>query len=172
MMLALALATIVTMPVMQSAWVDDDSNAGISVLDEPVVSRESTLDLALVRPKDPGWSGLLALMVPGAGQFYNEDYLKGGLVFFGSVALGVGTVVALTAFVRNHSLSGAPVNFADFTSLEKLTLIGLTGSLLSLWLASVVDAVLGAYRYNSRILDEPPIQLAWTGLGVALILRV
>lgn len=56
-------------------------------------------------PKSPRRALILSLCVPGLGQFYNGDWLKGGLFLVASLAV---TELALSGISLDSMLDGIP----------------------------------------------------------------
>lgn len=87
---------------------------------------------------NPAIAALLSALVPGLGQFYNGQWGKGALFFFGTVVVGGGLVSSGSLERLEQSLVAgeAPSDL----SLILLLVVLLLG--LALW--SVIDAVRGA----------------------------
>ncbi|MBI2403841.1 MAG: hypothetical protein HYV20_14130 [Gemmatimonadetes bacterium] len=110
-------------------------------------------------PKSPGVSALLSFLITGAGQVYNEEPVKGGLMFAGAVVF---TVMAIDG-----------VDEYDCDPTEEcwpwLLPVGLSGALaLKIW--SIVDATTGARRWNQRhgvagLSVRPDISIVHLGRG-------
>ncbi|MFT7519408.1 MAG: hypothetical protein ACI9MC_001549 [Kiritimatiellia bacterium] len=128
-----------------------------SVTTEHSVSRGSVEERYLVASRrfeerlnlkqNPVVAGLSSGLVPGAGQIYNRQYLKGG-VFFGATALLVGGVTIFSAKRDDvPNASGAAIG-------------------LALWGASIADGVYNVHR-NEQVRPRTGGAIGWsTGFGV------
>ena len=111
--------------------------------------------------KSPPLALALSVFLPGAGQVYNGDYLKGTVMF-------VGTAVAVSASIL--TLSDA-LSLDDDTSDTSTHVLGAVGVGLILW--SWIDAPLSARAINRRLeagsvgVDlGPRLQVAGVGRSV------
>ncbi|UCE27726.1 MAG: hypothetical protein JSW52_02935 [Candidatus Coatesbacteria bacterium] len=84
-----------------------------------------------VTKKDPLTSFLLSLLVPGGGQFYNGETLKGFIMLTG-FAVGVGVGVELDSNGRHGSAAAV---------------LSMTAGV---WAYSMADAVLSSQRINAE----------------------
>ena len=89
--------------------------------------------------KSPPLALALSVVLPGAGQVYNGDYLKGAVMF-------VGTAVAISASMLSLSDVFA---LDDDTSDTGTHILGAVGVGLILW--SWIDAPLSARAINRRL---------------------
>ena len=108
-------------------------------------------------PKNPGLAALLGLIIPGAGQFYNEQYMK-GVGILGGVTLLTAGIVA-TAFrmagVMGLSRFNFHVRYHPSVDLESVVLIAVLGiGILALWLIGVFDALFTAQRISEADREE------------------
>ena len=87
--------------------------------------------------KSPGTAFILSLLVMGTGQAYNDQLVKGGLMFGGGVASA--TAVLTSAYDCDDD--------SDDCGLYNAGLVGFFG----FWLWSILDAPYNAYAINRRI---------------------
>lgn len=92
-------------------------------------SRPSTPNL------NPAIAAFLSAFVPGLGQFYNGQWGKGALFFFGALLVAGGLMSSGSLDRLEQSLGAGEVP-GDFSQLLSLALL-----LLGLALWSVIDAV-------------------------------
>ena len=126
-------------------------------------TRASAQEAAQQGRKSPPLALALSVLVPGAGQVYNGDYLKGGVMFGGAV-ITVGPVIltASDVFGLDDDKSGTGTH-----------VLGALGVGLILW--SWIDAPLSAQAINRR-LDSgrlalemgPRVEIARSGMGIDL----
>jgi hypothetical protein len=98
-----------------------------------------------VTKKSPLTAFLMSLLVPGGGQFYNDQILKGGIMLT-AFAVGVGASVELDSNDK-HGLAAAGLCMTA-----------------GIWAYSMADAVISAERINA----EHGFALVPTGDGVAV----
>ena len=118
--------------------------------------------------KSPPLALALSFVLPGAGQVYNGDYLKGAVMFGGAV-LAAGAVLLSASDV---------LGLDDDTSGTGTHILGAAGVGLILW--SWIDAPLSASAINRRLeaggttVDlGPRVHVAQKGGGVDLsLLRI
>lgn len=96
-----------------------------------------------VRRKEPLISGLLSLFLPGAGQVYNENFLKGFILLI-VVILAIGSIVH-TALSLGFFEPGRP-HYNQANAIVRLVISGLI--LVATWLYGIIDAVVVAGRIN------------------------
>lgn len=93
--------------------------------------------------KDPTVATALSVMIPGGGQIYAGEAVKGGVILVGSgVALATGVAVA-----KRDPYFGCPDPCWEFDTGPLLVGAGIAGAL---WLYGVVDASGAARRANRR----------------------
>jgi tetratricopeptide (TPR) repeat protein len=104
-------------------------------------------------PKNPMLALALSAVLPGVGQIYNEQWLKGILFCLGTL-LPLGSFLQLYGKTVTHSLN-APIPSASEPSLGQLLLTALVGLIaLAMWTWSLWDAYQTARRFQRRSL--PP----------------
>lgn len=91
-----------------------------------------------IRNLSPAIAAILSALVPGLGQFYNGQWGKGALFFFGTVVVGGGLVSSGSLDHLEQSLGANEVP-SDLFQILLLVLL-----LLGLALWSVIDAVRAA----------------------------
>lgn len=99
------------------------------------IAKEPTMRQTVLRnEKSPGAGVALSLLIPGAGQAYNEEYDKAAVHF----------VVALIslAIMRNPRVDDDAANFGAFIYLGN-------------WIYSMVDAHRSAHRINAERRNNP-----------------
>lgn len=82
--------------------------------------------------KSPVASGVLSLVMPGAGQYYNGDYVKGGIM----------TSVYITNWVFRVHSNGSLHNESAFVASNVLFFQSV------IW--SVLDAIISSSNYNKK----------------------
>ncbi|HSG09240.1 MAG TPA: DUF5683 domain-containing protein [Longimicrobiales bacterium] len=115
--------------------------------------------------RSPPLALALSLVLPGAGQVYNGDYLKGTVMFVGTAAVISASMLSLSdAFGLDDDTSGTGTH-----------VLGAVGVGLILW--SWIDAPLSARAINRRleaggstVALGPRVQVAKRGGGVDLTL--
>lgn len=85
--------------------------------------------------KSPGTAMLLSILIPGGGQYYNGDYIKGGIM----TGAWVGGAVMM--------FSGAGYYYYGGSGLVTAGSLIVVGSYV--W--SVIDAPMGANKYNNSL---------------------
>jgi len=90
--------------------------------------------------KSPGVAFALSFLLPGAGQFYNGDYLKGGVQF------GIASIAAILIWSEILQEANQP---GTHETDEQMLLIGYL-IFASNWVWSFVDAPISAKRINKE----------------------
>jgi hypothetical protein len=99
--------------------------------------------------RPPYLSGLASGLLPGIGQFYNGDLLKGGLVLAGYVFLAMGLVGNVLRVLKQFQNAGTPVNATTILAGMGGTGTGILVLMVLLWLYAVIDAAWMA-RVNTQ----------------------
>ena len=94
-------------------------------------------------PKDPGRAQLYSVVVPGGGQFYTGETVKGAAIFAG---VGGGLVAAATALPQLQA-DLQPRSHYERYGVQFGVGLGVAGVL---WLYGILDAPNGARRANER----------------------
>lgn len=125
-----------------------DGNVFVYTMDEIAkMCKEPVMEIGRhigAKKKNPWIAGGLSLLIPGAGQAYN-DQVKEGLVYFGGVIIGIGLMYAAAEDdyrnFRGHTVDPDDDNF-----------IGATGSICFglNYAGSVVDAYSSANKINEQ----------------------
>lgn len=105
-----------------------------------------------MRPRTPAAAALRAAVVPGWGQFYNEQPTKGALVVSAEVVLlaaAAGFFIARDqAWQAYHVQVPERVAYkADAEQYETWAIVAV-GLASAVWIGSIVDAWLSGYRYD------------------------
>lgn len=93
--------------------------------------------------KDPGSAQLYSVVVPGGGQIYSGETLKGGVILVG---VGVGLGAAAAAVPKLSQDSQARSHYERYGTQLGVGL-GVAGAL---WLYGILDAPHAARRANER----------------------
>jgi hypothetical protein len=108
-------------------------------------------------PKSPVVAGFFSLVLPGTGQYYNGDTLKGAVMQAGVLG-GLGMVIGAMRTELDLDGNALPRN-------EGLLLAGLATCATShLW--SIIDAPVCAADLNSRMSSEPTAGKGKMSLGI------
>ena len=78
--------------------------------------------------KDPTLSGLLSAVIPGSGQIYNNQYLKGG-GFFIATMTGIGMTLDAAVWNKTDGLRVIRGKEAQFIGASIITIIVYTGAI-------------------------------------------
>ncbi len=124
--------------------------------------------MSVSRKKSPIIAGALSVIFPGAGQLYNEDFIKGVILIAGAIASIVSIVYAAL------SLGGMFMNGEIIPEAVQIVKIVIAGLIFAgIWFYGVIDAVIRAQR--SATDTNPPVEQAKTregtiALGVVLVI--
>lgn len=102
--------------------------------------------------RNPGWALLLSMCLPGVGQLYNGDFLKGGLII-GLTVFGWLLLFAVPGgkeMMENLFLLLFAPTRVRVAYLSPL-LLGLFIALFCIYLYALIDAPLRAAQYNKRL---------------------
>ena len=126
------------------------------------VAKESMMEMKgqiRVKKKEPWLAFALSLVMPGTGQFYNDQYTK-GIIQLGAVAAGAGLVfIGVRDNYKAYGLDADGNPFYHWTDPEgNNKTIALPGGILwacaHVW--SVIDAPLSAIRINKQSQQSNP----------------
>lgn len=110
------------------------------------------------KERKPGIAFLWSFLIPGAGQAYNKQYAKGGIMFTTSMA-------GLIWYLSGTESGTGPSGYSYSTTGAPAALVLMIGT--SLW--SMVDAPLIAQKLNEEngisFNLKPDLQLTPTGIG-------
>lgn len=124
-------------------------------------------------------NAMICSIIPGGGQIYNESYWKAGLLFGAGVALTANLIYNDNQFVETRELI-ASGNYSGVT-LDNLNRLkedyrdtrDRTGFfILVLYLASTVDAYVGAKLSEFDVNDELSFYMNATPLGVQAGIKI
>lgn len=96
-----------------------------------------------VRPRNPAWAFIWSALLPGLGQFYNGDMLKGGIVF---VVWLVSLLIASSALKTPSGTASAQ----DVLSLISPVVWVMSFIGFCAWMYSVVDAPIVASKITQQ----------------------
>jgi len=144
-------------------------------------------------PKDPVASAFFSATIPGSGQIYNKEYLR-GIITAAAFYAGVLTVQAMVA--RFEELNTDTVYFSEtnkygeqtgtvrqvFVTRDDNNMVGLptkekvilgTSAVVAAgaYVFAVVDAYRGAKRYNSKLISRITLSPAKRGLGAEAAIK-
>ena len=130
---------------------------------EQVATNPQPISVVVINQKSPLLAGTMSLIIPGLGQFYNDQFLK-GLIHLSITISGVALYIA----AEEDDLSDFPVftktqrgGYIKYETIDvdednylKLISFGLA---IGIHLYSTVDAVLTAKRINKQNLQRAGI---------------
>ena len=126
---------------------DDTTDETVNIVKEPVL----VMERIRVREKEPWLAFALSFVLPGTGQFYNDQYTKGALQL-GAVIAGAGLV--FVGVQDNYKAWDGPWIDPD----QDNNRVGVPGGILwacaHLW--SMIDAPLSAIRINEQHQQPDP----------------
>ncbi len=149
-------------------------------------------------PKDPLASLFFSATLPGTGQLYNKEYVRGvctGVAFFGSVLAIIyyndkwnklntdSFYIEEVDPVTNqgtgsyHLVTTAKPKDKqiDFSSTDKALLITAITVTATSWIFGIVDSYMGANRYNKKLIENRKLKLGMAidpqSRGVSLCAR-
>ena len=106
-------------------------------------------------PKDPYFAAALSWFVPGLGQFYIDQPLKGTLFWITDTALFWGTILTIADLDLKLN---SDVGFSFAIRLKKnpsseriLATVGLGVAYVAFHIYNMIDAADGALKYNDQI---------------------
>jgi hypothetical protein len=117
-----------------------DSRRAAAVPADPDALAPSA-DAPALMPKDPSMATMLSFFLPGSGQMYAGERVKGGALL---------AIAATGGAIAVHSLSCAAASDCDMSTGGRL--LGAAGMLayFSSWIYGIVDAGDAARRFNDR----------------------
>jgi hypothetical protein len=125
------------------------------------------------RRKNPFIAGALSFLFPGAGQLYNEDFMKGIIL----IAAMIASVV--TIIYSGIALGGGLMSGQVFPPAMLIVRIVISGLIyLGIWLYGIIDGVAMAQRLTANainpgaaaITNDPKSKEGAIALGVVLVL--
>ena len=151
------IAKIVKEPVLEPEVKADPDPKPDDTTDETAkMAKESMLEMqgqVRVKKKEPWLAFALSLVMPGTGQFYNDQYKK-GVVQLGAFAAGAGLVFlgVRDNYKAHQTRADGSVHYPWIDPEGNNKTIALPGGILwacaHLW--SVIDAPLSAIRINEQ----------------------
>lgn len=130
--------------------------------------------------KSPTWAVLQSLIIPGLGQFYNEDYWKAPLFLGAAAGITYGIVYYHNEYDKyrilyNNSLTASDSLTNNRNKEENRDQRDIMGFyLLVVYIVTAVDAYTGAHLYDFDVSDEK-VTFSLTPnpyMGVNLNLRI
>lgn len=119
----------------------------------------STNNLLTIQKKDPLFAGVLSWYMPGMGQLYSDEILKGSIFMISEYSILIGSLVYFLDF--DFSMSGdlgfginVDARRTDIGLIEtsrKNLFIGMISVLVLIHLYDVSDAVASAKNYNLKL---------------------
>jgi hypothetical protein len=126
------------------------------------------------RRKSPVISGILSFFFPGAGQLYNEDFLKGIILIAATIAAIV-SIVFTGISMGSRMYNGSDI-FPQATQI--VTIVTAALILFGIWLYGMIDAVIFAQKTNVYVAANasaansdtaPRSKEGMIGLGIVLL---
>ena len=118
----------------------------------PVSAQEAPASVRFVEYHSPVAAGIFSFLIPGAGQAYNGEWEKGGIIF------GAGIVFyTMAAATQKHydadcdALQGRPGECGNVAP------VFFALAFLGNWVSAVVDAAQTAKRLNAEALAQPSV---------------
>ncbi len=143
------IAKIVKEPVLEpEVKAEPDPEPDVTTDETAKIAKESVMELRKqirVKKKEPWLAFALSLLMPGTGQFYNEQYKK-GIPQLGAVIAGAGLVYI--GVEDNYRKWDGPWVDPDDDNVRIAVPGGILWACAHLW--SVIDAPLSAIRINKQ----------------------
>lgn len=125
------------------------------------------------RRKNPFIAGALSFFFPGAGQLYNEDFMK-GIILIAAMIASVVTIIYTGIALGGGMMSGEVV-FPPAMLIVRIVIAGLI--YLGIWLYGIIDGVAAAQRLTANTVNPgaaittgPRSKEGTIALGVVLVL--
>lgn len=122
--------------------------------------------------KDPILSGVFSFLMPGLGQFYSQEPLKGSIFFLSENVLLFATILTFAdlniSLVDDFGLSVSLKVKRDITHWEIGASVGLGIAFLALHIFNIYDAVDSTSQYNERQFQNLGLGNEIAGLGLYL----
>ena len=157
------IAKIVKEPVLEPEVKAEPDPKPEDTTDETAqMGKESMLDMkgqVRVKKKEPWLAFALSLVMPGTGQFYNDQYKK-GVVQLGAVAAGAGLVFlgVRDNYKAHQTRADGSIHYPWIDPEGNNKTVALPGGILwacaHVW--SVIDAPLSAIRINEQSRQSNP----------------
>jgi len=103
--------------------------------------------LRLGQKRNPGIAGILSLLIPGMGQLYNQQWLKGGILLLIYLLLAMKDI---STVARMLEASGSGDMFALMGAFFTRPALGWTLLLVGLYIYGVIDATIFATRASDE----------------------
>jgi TM2 domain-containing membrane protein YozV len=143
-------------------------------------------------PKDPVASAFFSATIPGSGQIYNKEYLRGFITaatFYAGLFTAQAMVVRFealntdTIYFQETSPAGRPLDkvrqvfvprddddMVGLPTKEKVILATSAVVAAGAYVFAVIDAYRGAKRYNNKIASNLSLAPAKKGLGALAVI--
>ena len=160
MVLILMLVILLSNSAMTSESQPEFSLSEKLFYEQVTTNPQPTSVVVVINQKSPLLAGTMSLIIPGLGQFYNDQFLK-GLIHFSVTISGVALYIAaeeddLSDFpVFTETRRGGYIRYETIDVNEDNYLKPISfGIAISIHLYSAVDAVLTAKRINKQNLQR------------------
>ncbi len=131
--------------------------------------------MAVYRRKNPLISAVLSFIFPGAGQLYNEEFIK-GLILFAAAIASVLSIIHSGISMGNIMMNGNEEILPPAAYIVRIVASGLI--YFGLWLYGIIDGAITAQRISTTTTTttesagdtpKPQTKEGVIGLGVVLI---
>jgi TM2 domain-containing membrane protein YozV len=126
------------------------------------------------RRKNPFIAGVLSFLFPGAGQLYNEDYMK-GIILIAAMIASVVTIVYTGIALGGQVMSGGMNNGFPAMYIVRIVIAGLI--YMGIWIYGIIDGITTAQRLTANAVNPaasvtaaPRTKEGTIALGVVLVL--
>ncbi len=138
---------------------ESTDTAQVKSMDE-ALKKQPLPQKAFEMQKSPAWAVLQSLIIPGLGQFYNEDYWKAPLFLGGAATLGYLMIDNHNQYIEyqklyDNSEAGIGKDTANTYKeyyRDQRDMMGFY--LLVVYILAAVDAYTGAHLYDFDVSDE------------------
>lgn len=146
------LVALLTSPVIASE-IQPKASLSDALFYAQLSNPQAQSNVVHVSRKNPWAAGVLSFLVPGLGQVYNGEPVKGFAFFTGTVA---GYTLLYLANEDNYSGGFLGLQTVDPDGDDTIGTIG-GASVMGLWITSIVDAARSANRINRQRFSASPL---------------